>query len=182
MHRLTTVSSMLAEKGFTCLQVDLSPPTDSETLSSNEITAHFESGRFGILACISKELIIGYVIGLRFAIRSAMIPFAPVIIARSAGCIIAQTYVFSNPAIGIFLVPDVSNRAVPTKLLPYTLEEFHFEVTFPIAVMGTHADMDVLKSRGRLWKENAVDLIETSELSDHAFLTKLESWLDNLGV
>ncbi len=112
-----------------------------------------------------------------------MIPFAPVIIARSAACNIAQAYVSSNPAIGIFLVvPDATNQAVPSKLLPTTLDEFPFEATFPIAVMGTHAEMDVLKSRGRLGKESTVDLIETSELSDHAFLTKLESWLDNLGV
>jgi len=155
---------MLAEKGFTCLQVDLSPPTDPETLSSNEITAHFESG-------------------LRSAIRSAMIPFAPVIIARSAACVIAQTYVSSNPAIGIFLVvPDASSQAVPTKLFLTTLEEFPFEATFPIAVMGTHAEIGALTSRGLLAKESTVDLIETSELSDHAFLTKLESWLDSLGI
>lgn len=132
---------------------------------------------------ISKELITGHVIGLRSAIRSAMIPFAPVIIARSAACVIAQTYVSSNPAIGIFLVvPDASSQAVPTKLLPTTLEEFPFEATFPIAVMGTHAEMDALKSRGLLAKESTVDLIETSDLSDHAFLTKLESWLDSLGI
>jgi len=161
---LTTVSSMLAEKGFTCLQVDLSPPSDHETLSSNKIIAHFESG-------------------LRSAIRSAMIPFAPIIIARSAACIIAQAYISSNPAIGMFLVvPDPSNQAVPTRLLPTTLEEFRFEATFPIAVMGTNAEMDALKSSGRLGNESTVDLIETSELSDHAFLTKLESWLENLGV
>lgn len=99
-----------------------------------------------------------------------MIPFPPVIIARSAACAVAEAYVSSNPAIGLFLVaPDPPDRAVST-------------ATLPIAVMATPAEMDVLKRLSHVDKDGTVDLIETSELDDHAFLAKLEYWLDCLGV
>ena len=115
-------------------------------------------------------VITGHSLGLRTAIRSAMIPFPPVIIARSAACAVAEAYVSSNPAIGLFLVaPDPPDRAVST-------------ATLPIAVMATPAEMDVLKRLSHVGKDGTVDLIETSELGDHAFLAKLEYWLDCLGV
>lgn len=98
-----------------------------------------------------------------------MIPFPPVIIARSAACAVAEAYVSSNPAIGLFLVaPDPPNRTV--------------SATFPIAVMATPAEMDVLKRLNHFGKDDTADLIETSELDDHAFLHRLEYWLECLGV
>lgn len=96
-----------------------------------------------------------------------MIPFAPVIIARSAACSIAQAYVSSDPATGLFLVAPDPSKTVNA-------------ATLPIAVMATPAEMDVLKRRSCLGKD--VDLIETSELNDRAFLAKLECWLESLGV
>ncbi|KAF8634009.1 hypothetical protein AX15_001183 [Amanita polypyramis BW_CC] len=162
--RMTMASSMLAEKGFTCLQVDLSPPTAYETLPVDKVMAHFESG-------------------LRFAVRSAVVPFAPIVIARSAGCIIGQAYISSNPATGLFLVsPPSSTEAVSRTLLSAPLDEFNFEARFPIAVMATHAEMDKLKKFNRLCNDPAIDMIETSEMDDRTLLVNLECWLEDLGV
>ncbi|PFH54624.1 hypothetical protein AMATHDRAFT_72402 [Amanita thiersii Skay4041] len=161
---MTHFSSMFAEKGFTCMQVDMLPPTNSETLSASELMTHFDAE-------------------LKHSIRSAMIPFAPVIVARSAACIIAQTYISSNPATGLCLIsPPVSNRVIINTFLKTSLEEFNFEPRFPVTVLATSTTMRDLKRHNRLCQDPYVKAKELNSLEDEEILVNLEYWLDDLGI
>lgn len=120
---------------------------------------------------------------LKHNIRICSIPFAPVIFARSAGALIAQTYISSNPASGLFLIsPPSSNEAVSQTLLPTPLTEFDYEPKFPLAIMGTSKEMETFKRESRLGKDEGVDIITVNDLEGQEAFVKMEQWLDDMGV
>lgn len=94
---------------------------------------------------------------MRSHIRLMTIPFAPVIVARGGGTVIAQTFVESNPASGLILIsPPESNESITTgssssSLLPDALDEFKYEPLFPLAVVGTPLQLANLRAHHRLF-------------------------------
>ena len=123
-------------------------------------------------------------------IRLLAIPFAPVIVARAAGTLIAQTYISSYPASALLLIsPPPSNSALAAcdshrSLLPTALPEFDFEPRFPVAVLATEDERPVLEKESRLWKDPGVDKLvvgRETELMGQEGLARIEEWLDELG-
>ena len=121
-------------------------------------------------------------------IRLLMIPFAPIIVARGAGTLIAQTYISSYPASALLLIsPPPSNSVLAASdksLLPTALPEFDFEPRFPVAIMATQQERSVLERENRLWKDPDVDKLvvrDETTLTGQEGLVKIEQWLDELG-
>jgi len=161
---MTEWASMFPEKGFTCIQTDLTMP-ESPAEDSEALMHHFETQ-------------------LRSNIRLTMSAFPPVIFARASAGLIAQTYISSNPASGLFLVsPPPTNAAVHEKgLLPTPLKEFDFEPRFPIAVMASSAEMDVLQRESRLATDEGVDRLTVQSVDGQEAFVKADTWLDELGI
>ena len=126
-------------------------------------------------------------------------PFPPVLISRSLGCLIAQTYVSSYPVKALALIsPPPTNKNVldvpnttgdPWKLA--RVPEFTFEPDFPIAIFGLpeHFEADRLVSKNRL----AFEGVEVTRIADKVLvggpegqdmdiIVKMQEWLDGLGV
>ncbi len=126
-------------------------------------------------------------------IRLLAIPFAPVIVARAGGTLIAQTYISSHPASALLLIsPPPSNAslsaaslsAASAPSLPTPLPEFNFEPRFPCAVMCTESERPTLERDNRLWKDPNVDKIVVPDeraVAGQEGLVKIEMWLDELG-
>ncbi|OCH84285.1 hypothetical protein OBBRIDRAFT_815523 [Obba rivulosa] len=162
---MTAFASLFAERGYTCLEVDLGPP--GATADSQELMQSFENE-------------------LSSHIRLAAIPFAPVIIARSGSTLIAQTYISSHPASGLLLIsPPASNTDVPDSLLTSPLPEFNFEPKFPCAIMCTEDEAKVLAKSHRLWHKPAVDKFvvrDTKAMDGQDGFNHIQNWLDDIGV
>ncbi|KAG1773167.1 hypothetical protein EDD22DRAFT_767739 [Suillus occidentalis] len=153
-------ASMLAEKGHTCIEVDFGLPGESENayyiLSASE---------------------------LKINLRLSGSPFPPVIFARGFASLIAQTYISSHPAQGLFLIsPPLSNASLFPNVLPTPLGEFDYEPKFPVAVMARPADMDLLRKYSRLGQNDLVDLIQCDNLEGRDAFMRIEQWLDELGI
>ncbi|KAF5377560.1 hypothetical protein D9615_005263 [Tricholomella constricta] len=159
----TYLSSMLAEKGYTCLQIDLALPAGPIT-DSAKLMRHFES-RLG------QE------------IRLSTMPFPPVIFARSSACLIAQTYISSHPASGLCLIsPPLSNASVPKSQLPTDLPEFNFEPKFPIGIVATAKELELFRANHRLGDDPVVDTISVPNVEGSEALVAIDKWLDELGI
>ncbi|KAH7921792.1 hypothetical protein BV22DRAFT_1018635 [Leucogyrophana mollusca] len=159
---LAIYTSMFVEKGFTCIESDFVLPP--KTLDSQELMDHFAGE-------------------LKSSIRSSGIPFPPVIFARGFASLIAQTYVSSNPAHGLFLIsPPINNASVPRYVLPSELPEFDFELKFPLAVMAQPTHLNLLKANSRLGQSDYVDLLEANDLETPEATQKMMQWVDELGI
>lgn len=158
-------ASMLAEKGHTCIEVDFgSPDKNQECFSSQNLVDH-----------LSEEL--------KDNLRLSGSPFPPVIFARGFASPIAQTYISSHAAQGLFLIsPPLSNASLFPSLLPTPLREFDYELKFPIAVMARPVEMDQLRKDSRLGQNEFVDLIECDSLECRDAFMRIEQWLDELGI
>ena len=77
----------------------------------------------GVLLCFILTILIKNIcLELMSIIRLSTLPFPPVIVARGCTCLIAQTYISSNPASGLVLIsPPVSNRELFGTMLPTQL-------------------------------------------------------------
>ncbi|KAJ8084192.1 hypothetical protein PM082_002959 [Marasmius tenuissimus] len=156
---------MYPEKGYTCLDVDIHLPAEG-TNQSETLMEYFVSE-------------------LRSAIRLTTIPFAPVIFARDAACLIAQTYISSHPATGLVLIspPPSNDAAMKSGILPTPLPEYDFEPTFPIVVVSTPSQMEVLRKEHRLLRDpQAVDTIVVDDVEGQDAFVKIEEWSDRIGV
>ncbi|KAG2117763.1 uncharacterized protein F5147DRAFT_668573 [Suillus discolor] len=152
-------ASMLAEKGHTCIQVDFGPPSESEKCSSSQ----------SLVGHLSEEL--------KVNLRLSGNPFPPVIFARGFASLIAQTYISSHSAQGLFMIsPPLSNASL------FPSREFDYELKFPVAVMAHPAEMDQLRKYSRLGQNESVDLIEHDNLEGQDAFMKIEQWLDELGI
>ena len=182
---------MFAEKGFMCMEIDLSSPRqDGTQRSSKELMAHFEKGarpwqlykatRARRRSCYVQRWT-ELASHLRFG-TVAPSPFPPIIFSRSHGALITQTYISSHPASGLVLMsPPPSNASAEGSLLPTPLEEFDYEVKFPVAVVGTKGELERIKTVGRLGSD-AVDIIEVESLDGQEAFVKIDTLLDDWGV
>ncbi|KAI0765887.1 hypothetical protein BD413DRAFT_159817 [Trametes elegans] len=161
---MSTYASWYAERGYTCLEIDLAKPRDVAT--SEALMKHYESE-------------------LASHIRTLAIPFAPVIVSRAGSTLIAQTYISSHPATGLLLIsPPPSNAVAPPGLLPTPLPEFDFEPRFPCAVMCTQREQGALEEN-RLWRDPDVHKIVVEDeraVVGQEGVVKIEQWLDEIGV
>lgn len=116
--------------------------------------------------------------------RLSTIPFPPVVIARSASCLIAESYISSNPAAGMVLIsPPVSNQSLEGDLLPNKLPEFDYEPYFPIVVIDTEQSIRELKENNRICQDEDVETLSVSNLqNDSELLSVVEDWLERLGI
>lgn len=156
------LSSMLSEKGFTCLEIDLVYPKKSE---SAELMTHFEDE-------------------LRQHIRLSSLIFPPVIFSRSLGSLIAQTYVSSNPAAGMVLIDPPATTAFCQKVgaLPTPLKEFDYEPHFPIAVVNAPIQMRKFQEQSRFGASEDIDWLVVESLENGGMVATVEQWLDEVGV
>ncbi|KAH6917231.1 hypothetical protein BKA70DRAFT_1251684 [Coprinopsis sp. MPI-PUGE-AT-0042] len=162
---ITTLSAMLAEKGFSCFQIDLTGKPDNDSTPGGLINAYAEN--------------------LRSMIRLQANPFAPVIVARSASCLVSQQYVSNYPAKAILLIsPPKDNGDLEKTRLSEPFDEFTFEPKFPIAVIDTPEKLEVLRKSNRLCKEPNpfVDVISAKKLEGQPLFNAVEFWLDELGI
>jgi hypothetical protein len=118
---------------------------------------------------------------LSSAIRLAAISFPPVIFARSSACLISQTYISSNPASGLFLISPPPSNSASLGHLPTPLKEFDFEPKFPMAIMASLQELDMLKE-SRLGRDSGIDQIEMENKEGHEAFTAIEQWLHELGI
>ncbi|KAI0821827.1 hypothetical protein BC628DRAFT_1328650 [Trametes gibbosa] len=162
---MSTLASWYAARGYTCLEIDLGKPQDVST---------------------SEALMGRYETELASHIRMLAIPFAPVIVSRAGGTLIAQTYISSHPATALLLIsPPPSNAAVSQTLLPTPISEFNFEPKFPCAIMYTEKEAEQLARGHRLWEDPGVDKIAVGSeqaLVGQEGMVKIEQWLDDLGI
>ncbi|KAG1757410.1 hypothetical protein EDB19DRAFT_1657328 [Suillus lakei] len=158
-------SSMLAEKGHTCIEVDFGPPSEGEGCSSSQ----------NLMDRLSEEL--------KVNLRLSGSPFPPVIFAQGFASLIAQTYISSHPAQGLFLIsPPLSNASLFPSVLPTPLGEFDYELKFPVAVMARPVEIVQLRKYSRLGQDEFVDLIELDNVEGRDAFLKIEQWLDELGI
>ncbi|TFK30598.1 hypothetical protein FA15DRAFT_751618 [Coprinopsis marcescibilis] len=163
---MATLSSMLAEKGFTSLQVDLTAHPDAKHRTPSDKIQAF-----------SEEL--------RSVVRLSGSPFPPVIVARSASCLISQQYIESYPAKAMALIsPPNTNADLERTKLGEPFDEFTYEPKFPIAVIDTKERVTELKAKNRLCKDpsSSVDIITVSKTEGQPLLNALELWLDDMGI
>ncbi|KAE9410926.1 hypothetical protein BT96DRAFT_969194 [Gymnopus androsaceus JB14] len=155
---------MYSEKGYTCLDTDLSLSSDA---NSANIMQRLES---------DSEL--------RDVVRASFNPFPPVFFARGAACLITQTYISSNPASGLVLIsPPASNISLPKSHLFSALPEFNFEPTFPVAVVDTPEGMANLQAQNnRLANDSRVDRIVVNDVEGQDAFVKIEEWMDEIGI
>lgn len=129
-------------------------------------------------------MLIEYSAELSSAVRLSTIPFPPVIVARGSACLIAQTYISSNPASGMILLsPPVSNaELVECSKLPTPLTEFDFEPNFPIAVIASPEEVERLRERNRICQTPNVDVISVKDMDESQTFAEIELWLDKCGM
>jgi len=179
--RLSILAELYAAKGYTCLDVDLSLSPDA-TSTSPKLMEYFESGMSSDFPRLKTDENFS-AIELDSIVRMSFIPFPPVIIARGVACLITQTYISSHPASGVVLIsPPPCNTMVPRNLLPTPLPEFDFEPKFPICVVATGEDMQILQRHNRLVKDQAADVIVVKNVDGQEAFTKIEQWLDEIGI
>jgi len=120
---------------------------------------------------------------LKVNLRLSGSPFPPVIFAQGFASLVAQTYISSNPAYGLFLIsPPVSNGSLFPSVLSTPLPEFNYEFQFPVAVMARPAEMAQLRKYSRLGQDEHVDLFELDDLEGSDAFLRIEQWLDELGI
>jgi hypothetical protein len=122
-------------------------------------------------------------IDLASHVRLAAIPFPPVIIARAGACIVAQSYIESNPAYALALIePPLSNSSCVPKLLPTPTEEFTFEPRFPIAIVSASDKIEEHRIVREGEKEGWVDVLKVNNIKGSGALMDIEKWMDSIGV
>lgn len=116
-------------------------------------------------------------------IRLTAIPFPPVIIARAGTCIIAQSYIESNPAYALVLIePPISNSSCIPELLPTPVDEFTFEPKFPIAVISSSDKIKGSRIVHEGEREGWVSVLKVRDLAGSSTLMDIERWMDSIGV
>lgn len=120
---------------------------------------------------------------LKAKLQTLGYPFPPVVFASDFASLIAQTYVSSYPAQGLFLVsPPLSNASLYPDVLPTPLPEFNYELQFPVAVMATRDYMSTVKAQSRFTRSAWVDLVEVENLEGDRAIKEVGRWVDELGI
>ncbi|KAF9044868.1 hypothetical protein BDZ89DRAFT_1058968 [Hymenopellis radicata] len=145
--------------GYTCLTVDIALPDAS--MHPTELMQYFDSE-------------------FNSALKEARVAMSPVILARASASLIAQTYISSHPGQSLILIsPPSCNAGAP---LEGHLPEFDFEPLFPIALVATASEMQVLKQRHRLADDDNVDLLQVQSVENEEAAIKISEWFDELGI
>ena len=122
-------------------------------------------------------------IDLSSHVRLAAIPFPPVIIARGGACIVAQSYIESNPASALILIePPLSNASCAPKLLPTPIDEFTFEPRFSIAILSSSDKIKESRIVREGEKAGWVDVLKVKNLAGSSALMDIEKWMDSIGI
>ena len=125
-----------------------------------------------LLFCL---IFIDVVLEVSSHIRLCGIPFPPVIIARSSASLIAQTYISSHPASGLILIsPPPSNLSDSLQNLLPDLPEFDFEPRFPIALVCTTQESEILRAENWLAKDPSVDIITVDNVDSQEAFEQME--------
>lgn len=83
----------------------------------------------------------------------------------------------------MLISPPSSNSADSVKtLLPTALPEFDFEPKFPIALMCTTEESEVLKESSRLAQDSDVDVLSVQDVDSQEAFVRIEQWLDEVGI
>ncbi|KAH7340689.1 hypothetical protein B0J17DRAFT_694331 [Rhizoctonia solani] len=159
-------AAVYAERGYTTLEIDLAPPPPEDQASKTSEA---------LIAYLTKDL--------ASHVRLAAIPFPPVIIARAGACIVAQSYIESNPAYALALIdPPVSNSSCVPKLLPTPTKEFTFEPRFPIAIISASDKVKEHRIVREGEKEGWADVLDVQDIKGSGALMDIERWMDSIGV
>ncbi|KZO97781.1 hypothetical protein CALVIDRAFT_535879 [Calocera viscosa TUFC12733] len=161
---IDTLSAYYSTGGYTCLSVDLSPPAPA--LASSALTG--------------QSLLSHYTHSLSSHLRLLAIPWPPILISRSLGCLIAQAYIEDYPAKGLILLqPPPRPGALPGE----EVEEFTYEPRFPILILDTAEGMERQREENRLLKLNlGVSTLQVERVDGQEALVGMERWLDEIGV
>ncbi|KAG8946904.1 hypothetical protein FRC04_011331 [Tulasnella sp. 424] len=156
----TSLAAMLAEHGYTGVEVDLEVPSPRPATSES------------LLHVFSKEL--------ASQIRLSGQMFKPCIISHGAGgSMIAQTYIESNNASGLVMISPAVDTHEAFHLLPSPLKDFTYEPNFPILVVDTPERIELHEQRNRLVKEGLVDLAMVPQLIEKNVFNAVAKWLDD---
>ncbi|KAG9015615.1 hypothetical protein FRB90_004723 [Tulasnella sp. 427] len=151
---------MLAEHGYTGVEVDLEVPSPRPATSDR------------LVGAFSKEL--------ASQIRLSGQMFKPCIISHGVGgSLVAQTYIESNNASGLVLISPAVDNHEALHLLPSPLEEFTYEPNFPILVVDTPERIELHEQRNRLVKEGLVDMAVVPQLIEKNVFNAVAKWLDD---
>lgn len=126
-----------SSQGYSSILLDLDPPLSSIKDSSS------------LMQLFEKDAIST----LREAGQTP--PFPPIMISSGPAALIAQTYVSSRPLTALQLIdPPINNkylRKERPELLSTELEEFDFEITFPVRVVWSEAELRRQGEAGVPW-------------------------------
>ncbi|KZS96533.1 hypothetical protein SISNIDRAFT_438231 [Sistotremastrum niveocremeum HHB9708] len=157
------LASWFPEWGYTTIEIDVDVENSND--DSTSLMSRFEEE-------------------LGSQIRLADAPWPPVLFARSAGSLIAQTYISSNPSSGLCLIsPPFSNADVQNVRMT-TRVDYTFEPKFPIAILDETERLAKLQAHHRLLQSNSpwVSALPVNTLGGQEMVNILERWLDDIGV
>ncbi|PWN51413.1 hypothetical protein IE53DRAFT_368078 [Violaceomyces palustris] len=140
-QRLLDFASRLSKNGYESILLELDPDLDLASVKdSAELMQIFEDDIRKTL----KESPNG-------------LPFPPILISSGPEALIAQTYASSNPLTALQLIdPPISNKRLhgdAPRLLPTPLNEFDFEIKFPVRVVWTAQEIQRQAEAAVPWYE-----------------------------
>ncbi|CAK5265284.1 unnamed protein product [Mycena citricolor] len=183
--RIDLLTTMFSSKGFTCVHCDLSSPESSTAHDSSLVIKHFMNGDQGSSSHYTTLTAITLDLKTSFRLSGHASFFPPVLYARSAAALIAQAYISSNPVSAMILSGTIpaNNAQVSPKLLPTEFPEFNFEPKFPIALLTSKMHLEHLnQNSNRLSQDPNVSLLECEDLESSDAVSKMELWMDELGI
>ncbi|KAF8331462.1 uncharacterized protein EI90DRAFT_2972571 [Cantharellus anzutake] len=162
---MQTLAAQFPSIGYNTMEIDIDMPSPLASQPRSLLT-YFESE-------------------LSSQIRLAAIPFRPVIFARSAGALIAQTYISSHPASALVLIaPTPSTSCAEAKALLPNLQEFNYEPRFPILILDSPEREEAQRKENRLLRNEApaVDFVSVNSVDGQGAFVEIQRWLDSIGV
>nr|XP_031858566.1 uncharacterized protein CI109_005946 [Kwoniella shandongensis]KAA5525638.1 hypothetical protein CI109_005946 [Kwoniella shandongensis] len=166
---------MLAEKGYTSIEIDITAPASSSSetapleitqLSSSSSTPTFPDPDRASASSSEAEVISPFpsmVTALNSQIRLMAIPFPPIIIARGGSTLLAQAYIEDHPASGLVLLDPTADDDPRSSSASNTSEKgqtwkwpvFKYEPHFPLLILSSQEKMTKLSVENRLVREFA---------------------------
>ncbi|WVF72529.1 hypothetical protein IAT40_007346 [Kwoniella sp. CBS 6097] len=190
-------SAMFAERGYTSVEIDITPPPQPSPSSSS--TSNNESSLKPFKPMTTT---------LATQIRLLSIPFPPIVIAQGSGsALLAQAFVEDNPASGLVLIhppPDQDPRT-PTSSTStssasgqngsWKWPTFSYEPHFPLLIMSSQQGLQRLSTTHRQVREGGNGVVgqrgrgkglEVGVLDDGRELNEkgrmdVERWMDRCG-
>ncbi|WVQ77945.1 hypothetical protein IAT38_000025 [Cryptococcus sp. DSM 104549] len=148
-------SGMFAEKGYTSIEIDITPPSTPTRSTLPGASPSSDSPDAGPASPLPTM-----VTALSSQIRLMAIPFPPLLIARGQSSLLAQAYLEDHPASGLVIVdplPDADPRDDAAKAASggWAWPVFKYEPHFPLLVVGTHEGLAKASTENRLVREHS---------------------------